>query len=345
MNAYNLKHLADDALLTRTSKLFARDRRMTARLLAHLAEIDSRKLFARLAYPSMYEYCIRVLGLSEDASYKRIQVARVAHQYPALFPAIADGRVHMGAVRLLAPYLSPLNAEDLITAATRKTCDEVRAMLAKRYPQAETLAFEGIAPPVREIVPPAAEPRVSPDPAPPKAELATWQVSGKPKPLSSQRFDLHITIGVAARDHLERARELSGKTVEDVLIGALALYVVHLEKQKYAATARPVGMPKPSNRSRTIPADVKRGVWRRDGGRCTFRSPDGRRCSARVHLEFDHVIPLAHGGKSVLENVRLLCRAHNQLEAERRLGKTFMEERRAQASRKPPKSSQAPAPV
>src|SRR5258705_1764029 len=95
MPTYDLKHVADGALLTRLSSLVARDRRTTARLLAHMAEVDARRLYAPAGYPSMFAYCVEKLHLSEDAAYKRIHVARIAREFPAFLPALADGRLHM----------------------------------------------------------------------------------------------------------------------------------------------------------------------------------------------------------------------------------------------------------
>ncbi|MBX3230566.1 MAG: HNH endonuclease, partial [Labilithrix sp.] len=51
-----------------------------------------------------------------------------------------------------------------------------------------------------------------------------------------------------------------------------------------------------------------------------FVSPDGERCPAREWLEVDHRQPRALGGAGTLENVRILCRAHNRLAAERAFG-------------------------
>jgi hypothetical protein len=54
-------------------------------------------------------------------------------------------------------------------------------------------------------------------------------------------------------------------------------------------------------------------------------SSDGRRCSERGFLEFHHHdIPYAKGGAATIENIRLVCRAHNALLAERDFGRTFM---------------------
>ncbi|MBK7367553.1 MAG: HNH endonuclease [Candidatus Eisenbacteria bacterium] len=58
-------------------------------------------------------------------------------------------------------------------------------------------------------------------------------------------------------------------------------------------------------------------------------SADGRRCECRTNLEFDHVVPLARGGLTTVENVRLCCRAHNQYAAERVFGEGFMRGKRA----------------
>jgi len=76
---------------------------------------------------------------------------------------------------------------------------------------------------------------------------------------------------------------------------------------------------------------VKRAVWERDGGRCTFTSDDGHRCEARVGLEFDHIVPVACGGESTVGNVRVRCRPHNQFAAEQAFGADFMAAKREAA--------------
>ena len=58
---------------------------------------------------------------------------------------------------------------------------------------------------------------------------------------------------------------------------------------------------------------MKRAVWERDGGRCTFVSESGHRCESRTRLEYDHVEPVAQGGQATVKDLRLRCRAHNQL--------------------------------
>src|SRR5512143_4345271 len=101
-----LSQLSDAVLLRDLTALVARDRLTTARILAHIAEVDARRLYAPAGYPSMFAFCVEELRLSEDAAYKRIRAARVARQFPALFEAVAEGRLHLTVVCLLAPHLT-----------------------------------------------------------------------------------------------------------------------------------------------------------------------------------------------------------------------------------------------
>lgn len=75
-----------------------------------------------------------------------------------------------------------------------------------------------------------------------------------------------------------------------------------------------------TDRSRHIAAAIRDKVFLRDGGRCTYKGPNGRRCASRQALQVDHITPVARGGESTADNLRLLCAHHNRLEAERLMG-------------------------
>jgi 5-methylcytosine-specific restriction endonuclease McrA len=119
----------------------------------------------------------------------------------------------------------------------------------------------------------------------------------------------------AARDALSHSRP--DATTDEILEAALDLLLAKASKAK-GLVDRPLKNPRPSNDEDHIPAHVKREVMKRDGGRCQFRLASGEICGCTRHLQFDHVKPLALGGLSTVDNVRLLCRSHN-LEAARRV--------------------------
>src|SRR5436309_660156 len=141
MQRYMLSHLSDQALLRDLATLVARDRATTAEMLAHIAEVDARKLYLPAAYPSMYDYCVHELRLSEDVACNRIQAARVARQFPVIFEAVAEGRLHLSAVRLLGPFLTLENAADLLAVAAHRTKPEIEELLARRFPRSETMGL------------------------------------------------------------------------------------------------------------------------------------------------------------------------------------------------------------
>jgi len=156
-------------------------------------------------------------------------------------------------------------------------------------------------------------------------------------PVAPARYALQLTIGKATHDKLRYAQallshQIPAGEVAEVLDRALDALIGQLERRKFAATSRPrPRSPHVSENPRHIPAEVRRAVWERDGGQCTFVSEAGHRCPARSQLEYDHVEPVARRGRATVEGMRLRCRAHNQFGAERIFGAGFMHQKREQA--------------
>jgi len=135
VNKYLLAHVPNPVLLRNLFWLATRDRQLTALLLAHIAEVEARRLYAEAGYHSMHAYCMGELRMSDDVAGKRIHAAHTARDYPAIFEAVADGRLNVSAVIMLAPRLAPENAEELLSAAAGKTRAQIEQLLADRFPQ------------------------------------------------------------------------------------------------------------------------------------------------------------------------------------------------------------------
>ena len=337
MSNYTLSHLSDQSLLRELKSLVAQDRATTALLVAHLGEVDARRLYAPAGYSSMYDYCLRELGFSEDTTFKRIRAARAARRFPAIYGLLADGRLHVSAVVMLAPHLAPANADELLAAAIHRSKAQIEQLLAERFPQpdlptlvAPLVSPLGVAPgpvnfsPAKHAGPESGVTSVPASPPAPSSRVA---------PLAPERYAIQCTVPKSTYEKLQHARELLGHAVPSgdlaqLLDRALDALNEKLERRKFAKAERPRPC-RPSEHARQIPASVKRAVWERDGGRCTFVSESGHRCEARTRLEWDHVEPVAQGGRATAQGLRLRCRAHNQLEAERAFGRDFMNAKRA----------------
>jgi hypothetical protein len=350
MNIGMFSHLANQALERRFDEEIARHCVNTATLIALIAEIDLRRLYLPAGYPSMCAYCVQKMRLPREAALKRIHAARAARQYEAILDALAEGRLNLTGVQLLAPRLTPENADELLAAATCKTKDEIQQLLAARFPRPDlptrleavtpllTLGGEPEAGNVQEQSKSRALEHV--DPAAPRPKLT---------PLSGQTFALQATIRATTHDKLRYIQALLGHAVPtgdipELLDRSFDALIRELEKQKFCATRRPrKGARRTSANPRHIPASVKRAVWERDGGQCGFVGENGHRCTARTRLEFDHVDLVARGGEATVEGTRLRCAAHNQYEAELVFGEGFMSEKRAQARARAEARKQAKA--
>jgi len=83
---------------------------------------------------------------------------------------------------------------------------------------------------------------------------------------------------------------------------------------------------KGSKNIRYISPDLKKRVWQKASSQCEFVDPQsGRRCDSVFQLEIDHVKPLGIGGKTSIDNLRLMCRNHNIRQAIKSYGKEKME--------------------
>jgi 5-methylcytosine-specific restriction endonuclease McrA len=119
--------------------------------------------------------------------------------------------------------------------------------------------------------------------------------------------------------------------LSEVLDRVLDGFFDQVERKRFGKAKKPRAS-RPSRAKRTIPNEDRRKAVARDGLRCSFVSADGRRCEETGFLEFDHVVPVALGG-GASDGVRILCRSHNQHEAERVLGRAAIQAGKAAMAR------------
>jgi len=141
-------------------------------------------------------------------------------------------------------------------------------------------------------------------------------------PLAPDRYRITFTASEDTTRKLELVRDLLRHAVPDgdpaeIMSRALDALLDDLLKKKFALTdrPRPAGSKDEGGDSAHIPAEVKRAVFLRDGGRCAFKGTHSR-CGERAFLEFHHVVPRACGGQATVANIELRCRAHNGCEVD-----------------------------
>lgn len=133
LSPYCLNAKSDTELCAGLLALHHKSNEVTAELLAHLAELDARRLYLLHATPSLFAYCVERLGCSEDEAGRRIHAARTARRFPRIFALLAAGKLHLSTINLLATHLDERNADELIDAACGKTKRETEELLAARF--------------------------------------------------------------------------------------------------------------------------------------------------------------------------------------------------------------------
>jgi hypothetical protein len=122
-------------------------------------------------------------------------------------------------------------------------------------------------------------------------------VRPRTEPLGAERYRVQFTADREMHAQLEELRALMRHQIPDgdigkILAKAVASLLKQVRKQKFAETAAPrsarTSRSTSETPSRHIPAAIRRAVWQRDDGRCTYVSAGGRRCNAREFVEFDH---------------------------------------------------------
>ena len=147
-------------------------------------------------------------------------------------------------------------------------------------------------------------------------------------PLSAAQSRLHVTVSKVFMKKLEAATDamshaMPGATPEEILEAGLELLLEKAAKRK-GLVAKPQKKAGPM-KGDGIPAHVKRDAWKRDGGRCQYPLASGGICGSTRRLEFDHIRPRSLGGPSTVENIRVVCRPHNDLAARLVLGDEAMD--------------------
>jgi hypothetical protein len=262
----NLIHLSDTQLNFDTKSLAAEERRVQLVLLHHLLELDRRKLFLSLGFGSLFDYVVKELKYSESSAYRRIQAMKLLRDLPQVEDKLAQGSLTLTAASQLQSLFKKEDVAqevklELVNKAENKSSREVERQI---------LQFQG----------------------------ATSQASEKIKQVSAEMVELKLTIPTELKEKLDQLRlQFSHVDPEMSYISLLEhLCDKALPKENRRSTATPAPeVPQ----SRHIPAAIKREVWKRDGGRCSFTDANtGKRCGSKFQLQYDHYRALCSGWKN-----------------------------------------------
>src|SRR6266849_5901996 len=304
----------------RLADMVRSERNLVVQFVVELAGFAKRELYRELGYTSLFYYCVRQLGLSKSSAFRRSEVARLIARFPVIAEQLAEGRLSIRALVELREVLTEENHAEVLARAEGRSQEEAQLLAVEYQPKPVPRDVVRALPmPPAQRVAFAVVPAETKTPAPPEVV----------KPLTPDLRRLSVTVSADFMAELEQVRaalshQCPDGDFEQVVREAFKL-VLERDRKRKALTDRPRAQSEtPGENDRYVPAAVKRAVWERDQGRCTWPMGDGEVCGSTHRLEFDHDLEVALGGKPTIGNVRLLCKSHNLMKAEQHLGRNLM---------------------
>ena len=363
--------IPDRELIARLEELRRAERETSVDFLHHLNEVERRSLHLRLGYSSLFAYCTDHLHYSESAAARRVQAARCLRRFPRVGQLLQSGEINPMTLGLVANILTETTLDQWLDRIRGKTQREVEAIAATVRPPVtlrDRARLVHVAVPAVSPLPLAPAPPASADvskTSPPlfsSSPHASSPAAVPPEPGALANASTNSQTGgtqsstivatqpkvyiqfLADQSFMAKYRTatalLSNKlprlTFEAVFVALIEEFIRrHEPSQRHVRRERAMAPGHHAGDRTPIPLRTRDAVFARDRGRCTYVGSDGKRCDETIRLHVDHIKPVARGGTNDIANLRLLCARHNQLQAERILGREVMGAHRKRESGAP----------
>ncbi len=272
----NLKHLSDEVLHLQTVAAARKEREAQIAVLHHLLEVERRMLHAKRGHSDLVKYCVEELGYTKTSAQRRVDSMRLMKQVPQV-----EGRIVEGSLSLT--HLS--DAQTFFRKEEIKDAEEKKAVL-------DRLVGKSVLEAQRQLMTLTDTPEI--------------HIPERLRVVSEELTEVRFVIDQETLSKIEELKALLSHASPGMGVKEALQYGLELALKKHR-------MKQPDQKS-LVPVPVL--IYHRDQGACTYVDPKtGRRCGSRRFLERDHVLSKALGGSNDANNLRLLCRTHNQLHA------------------------------
>lgn len=314
----DLRQTKDQEVLAGVRELVAMERTLLTKILHHLREIERRRLHCDSGCGTLFDFAVRELRYSESQAGRRIQAMRLMKELPEVEKKIEDGTLNLSNISQAQSFFrseangapdappkpaSPQRKRDVLKLLENKSAREGQKALIElgghiALPRERERVLSEDKSEVRFIMDQDLKQKFDDI----RAYLGPLVIGGTFADFLRSMADMLLSLLKAKKFGRRRASRMDVITPDreardrrataSPINGAVSL-------QEYSAEESPSPNP------RYIPQAIRHLVWTRDRGACTG-------CGSRSILNFDHIIPIASGGRSTAENLRLLCFACNQ---------------------------------
>lgn len=289
-----MKQITDLVLNQKIKSLAAEERSLTKEILLHIAEVDRRKLFLKMAYPSLFEYLTKEIGYSAGAAHRRIDAARLIHKVPEVSASIENGSLHLSQISKVQRICRHIKKESGKTVEVTIQKEILQKIENKNSEQTDLILAQEF-----------------------NVEIKTAE---KKSVQRDESVRVELTFTKEEMELIKKAQALlSNKTgggLKDTLVEmADKIIKAHAPRTNALAINTPRGKKSTSTVEvkllRSVTPKLKKEILNRDQS-CQFISPQtGKKCNAKHFLEIDHIEPRYLDGPNAPQNLRVLCKSHN----------------------------------
>jgi len=274
-----LRNISDTELLSKTKKLVIKERELIGEIIAHLAEIETRKLYCELKYHSLYDYCTEELGYTSDQAYRRISAMRLSKQLPQIKAKLEDGSISLSSANMLSTLIkdSKMDKSEQV---------EVLSLLDGKSKSVATTIIDDIR--SKKQLPPPQK----------KKTIVKQSDSGKDVRLS-------VSISKETLAKIEQVRNLYSKKsngAQPLDFDEVLNMMAQVALEKYEDDLIPKRGPQKNQdkeikqKSRYISKQTKYNIYKIANGKCQL-------CGSTKNLQYDHLNPHAKGGNFVRDEL------------------------------------------
>lgn len=314
----NLKSKSNKILVVEVKEKVANERELLIEILHYLLEIEDRKLYLEMGFPSLFAFVTEELGYSEASAQRRIQAMRLIRDVPQVEEKLESGKLSLSVAAQIQgfirkeeiPQSDKLELIETLEGTSSRECEKKLITIAPEtsLPKEKTKIITQDKVMIQFI----ADKEMMNDIERLKFLLSHQNYEGRYDQLFKRTLKMALEQIDPERREARRktkAQKVKGKNFGDP------------QKSPENFPSPMTSTPTSEVKSRHIPQSTRDKVWIRDQGRCQYKDlATGKICNSQHTLQIDHRTPYAYGGDHSLDNLQLLCGVHNRHQAKKEFG-------------------------